>query len=246
MPRVGTLPCCCPPFAQGTIRAACKQKGREKTQTNDMHKEKALPRKELKKNPLKPKPVEDGEHPKPAREKEGEERGGSRSKPSLHTQPALRAVPVPKTSFLKAMGPGAGPAGGEEPASRGWEAKRGALGPQGEHLRCAGGQAAGWGAQGLSQLLGGFVFRKHTPLQAAELPVLPRRQESGSALFCPQSCAGELAVLSGRCWGHLRTPWAGLGGGRAAGTAGIWWGHLCQGMWVRIHLGHGDFWVRFL
>lgn len=50
---------------------------------------------------------------------------------------------MPRASFLKAMGPGAGFAGGGEPASRGWEAQRGALGLRGELPRCAGVQAEG-------------------------------------------------------------------------------------------------------
>lgn len=132
MLRVGHCPATYQPFAQGAaIYAACilltrvRLFGSEKAEENK-NKEKALPRKELK--ALKPKPVCNGERPRPGREREGEERGGSRSKPSL--PPSQQQCLCQEPAFLKpwARGPalqaegspgaGAGKHRGEPSASR--------------------------------------------------------------------------------------------------------------------------------
>lgn len=88
----------CPPFAQGATCIACilltgaRLSGSPKAEKNrtTIYKEKALPRKELKSTETQALCY--GERPKPRREREGEERGGSSSKPSLRTQPALSSA----------------------------------------------------------------------------------------------------------------------------------------------------------
>lgn len=91
------------------------------------NKEKALPRKELK--APKPKTVCNGERPRPGREREGEEQGGSRSKPSLPPSQQQQCL-CQEPAFLKpwARGPalqaegspcaGAGKRRGEPSSSR--------------------------------------------------------------------------------------------------------------------------------
>lgn len=67
-------------------------------------------------------------------------------------------------------------------------------------------------AQGLSLLLGGSVFRKHSSLQAAELPVLHPRQRSGSRPVRPKAVLGSghpLGKVLGFAWEPAGHGWEG-------------------------------------
>lgn len=121
---------------------------------------------------------------------------------------------MPRAGFLKAMGPGACPTGGGEPASRGWEAKRGAGSPRGEQLRRAG-QAAGRGhrlPRGFLCCSAGLSFVSILLCKLRSFPSFTLGREAAPVWSAPRLCWGAghpLGKVLGFAWEPTGRGWEG-------------------------------------